>query len=109
GVGARETIDPHALPDVAQTGPPLANDAPAILVLSSGSLGHPKAVVHSLATLTAAATAACERVPFGLSDRWAATLPFHHVGGLSLLFRALVGGGSIAFGSSWRAALEGEG
>jgi O-succinylbenzoic acid--CoA ligase len=61
--------------------------------------------VHSLATLAAAAQGAGARVSFGPGDRWAATLPSHHVGGLALLFRALVGGGAVAFAPTWREAL----
>jgi O-succinylbenzoic acid--CoA ligase len=61
--------------------------------------------VHSLATLASAAEGAGTRVPFGPGDRWAATLPLHHVGGLALLFRALVGGGAVAFAPAWREAL----
>jgi O-succinylbenzoic acid--CoA ligase len=78
---------------------------PCILVLTSGSTGRPRAIVHTLATLAAAAEGAGTRVPFGPGNRWAATLPLHHVGGLALLFRALVGGGAVAFAPTWREAL----
>ena len=86
----------------------LGDDPPieaAVFVLTSGSTGRPRAVAHSLETLTAAAEGARTRVAFGPGDRWAATLPLHHVGGLALLFRALVGGGAIAFAPTWREAL----
>jgi o-succinylbenzoate---CoA ligase len=80
-----------------------------VLVLTSGSTARPRAVVHDLATLAAAAEGALTRVPFGPGDRWAATLPFHHVGGLALLFRALVGGGAVVFAPTWREALASDG
>jgi o-succinylbenzoate---CoA ligase len=78
---------------------------PAIVLFTSGSLGFPRAILHGFETLGAGAEAACRRVPFAPGDRWAATLPLHHVGGLGLLFRALAGGGAVVFGSTWRDAL----
>jgi O-succinylbenzoic acid--CoA ligase len=100
--------DPRHGSVLAELGDGPKGDA-AIFVLTSGSTGRPRAVVHSLHTLAAAAEGALTRVPFGPGDRWAATLPFHHVGGLALIFRALVGGGAIAFAPTWREALLLEG
>ncbi|MFT4605334.1 MAG: O-succinylbenzoic acid--CoA ligase [Rhodothermales bacterium] len=66
-----------------------------LVVLTSGSTGTPKAVVHTLDSLMASARGAAEHLKFGPGKRWPATLPMNHVGGLSIVFRALAGGGSV--------------
>jgi O-succinylbenzoic acid--CoA ligase len=43
----------------------------------------------SAAALWAAATASSERLQTGADDRWLACMPFAHIGGLSILLRAL--------------------
>ncbi len=66
-----------------------------IVVLTSGSTGSPKAVVHTLESLMASARGAAQHLQFGLGKCWPVTLPMNHVGGLSIVFRALAGGGTV--------------
>ncbi|MBO87770.1 MAG: hypothetical protein CL927_20665 [Deltaproteobacteria bacterium] len=70
---------------------------PATILWSSGSRGTPRAIVHSLGQHMSSAAASHVHTPFGQGDRWVASLRMHHVGGLALLFRALVAGGTVVF------------
>ncbi|HOX24275.1 MAG TPA: AMP-binding protein [Candidatus Krumholzibacteria bacterium] len=70
----------------------------ALWVRSSGSLGRPRWIVHTTASLIAGATAVAQRLAFGPGARWRVSLPLDHVGGVSLIFRALAGGGALAAG-----------
>lgn len=81
------------------SGPPpgVRVDRPATLLWSSGSQGAPRAIAHSLGQHLSSAAASAVQTPFGPGDRWVASLRMHHVGGLALLFRALVGGGTVVF------------
>jgi O-succinylbenzoic acid--CoA ligase len=65
----------------------------ALVVATSGTTGEPKGVVHTHASVTASAVVTSA----GLSvdpdrDRWVACLPLAHIGGLSVVTRALVTG-----------------
>ncbi|MEM7494812.1 MAG: o-succinylbenzoate--CoA ligase [Myxococcota bacterium] len=70
--------------------------APATILRTSGTTARPKSVVHTLAHHLHSAAAAVEHVRFGPGDRWMLSLPLYHVGGLAILCRALVSGGSLA-------------
>ncbi|PWB69552.1 o-succinylbenzoate--CoA ligase, partial [candidate division GN15 bacterium] len=70
-------------------------DQPAVIFFTSGSTGEPKAVLLTLGNLYYSALGSNENILFGPGDRWLLTLPLYHVGGLGILFRALVGGGSM--------------
>lgn len=66
-------------------------DARALtLVASSGSSGIPKLIELSRGAFLALARADAERVPGAASDRALLCLPLSHVGGLSVVIRALV-------------------
>lgn len=73
---------------------------PFSFLFTSGSSGVPKIAGHRLGNFWASALASNERIPFGPKDTWLLRLPLFHVGGLSILFRALRGGGTILFPSS---------
>ena len=73
--------------------------APAqIWVRTSGSGGQPRWVIHLAETLMAGAEAAATRLAFGRGCAWRVSLPLDHVGGLSLVWRAVVGGGALLAG-----------
>ena len=72
-------------------------DQEASIVLTSGSGGVPKAVLHTLGNHYYSALGADENCPFTRDDVWLASLPMSHVSGLSLLMRALIYGGGIEF------------
>lgn len=68
---------------------------PATIILSSGSTGVPKAVVHSMAAHVASAEGAAKNMPLLPSDRWLWSLPLFHVSGLSVLIRCAVAGATV--------------
>jgi len=73
-----------------------AIDQPSTILFTSGSTGEPKAVVLSIGNHYYSAQGANENIPFGVRNRWLVTLPFYHVGGLAIIFRAILNGGTIA-------------
>ncbi len=101
---------PHQIPDVTQIdADPIVSDAghsdlsncsiplnsPAIGVFTSGSSGDPKAALLSYGNLYFNALGSSENIPFGPGDRWLLSLPLYHVGGLGILFRSLLAGGTV--------------
>lgn len=68
----------------------------AICVATSGSGSVPKIVPISHGNIGASVHASRERLGNTPHDRWLAALPLNHIGGLSILWRSLEAGGSIA-------------
>lgn len=58
-------------------------------IQTSGSSGHPKTVRISKKMVEAATTTTFQWIQPETKDTWLLTLPIHHVGGLSILIRAL--------------------
>jgi O-succinylbenzoic acid--CoA ligase len=68
-------------------------DGDSLVMATSGTTGEPKGVVLTHGAVTASAVAASERLGVDPeSDAWWACLPLSHVGGLSVVTRAIVGG-----------------
>jgi O-succinylbenzoic acid--CoA ligase len=61
----------------------------AVVVATSGTTGQPKGAVLTHKALAASAHATSQRVGVGTGDHWLACLPLAHVGGLSVVTRAL--------------------
>lgn len=61
----------------------------ALVMATSGSTGTPKGVVLTHAAVAASAEATSARLAVGAADHWLACLPLAHVGGLSVVTRAL--------------------
>ena len=64
----------------------------ALVVATSGSSGEPKGVVLTHDAVRASAVATSARLGVTIGDHWLACLPLSHVGGLSVVTRALVTG-----------------
>jgi O-succinylbenzoic acid--CoA ligase len=64
----------------------------ALVVATSGSTGTPKGVVLTHDAVAASAEATSRRLGVTGDDHWLACLPLSHVGGLSVVTRALHGG-----------------
>jgi O-succinylbenzoic acid--CoA ligase len=64
----------------------------ALVVATSGSTGVPKGVVLTHDAVTASARATSDRLAVRADDHWLACLPLSHVGGLSVVTRALHAG-----------------
>lgn len=67
----------------------------ALVVATSGSTGTPKGVVLTHQAVAASAVATSARLDAGPSDHWLACLPLSHVGGLSVVTRALHTGSQL--------------
>ena len=64
-------------------------DGDAAVVPTSGSTGDPKGAVLTHGAIAASAAATSRRLGVTSDDHWLACLPLSHVGGLSVVFRAL--------------------
>ncbi len=68
-------------------------DGDAVVVCTSGTTGAPTAVVHTHASVAASAEATSAALDVDPDrDRWLCCLPVAHIGGLSVILRALVTG-----------------
>jgi o-succinylbenzoate---CoA ligase len=64
----------------------------ALVVATSGTTGAPKGVVLTHTAVAASARATSARLGVGAADRWYSCLPLAHIGGLSVVTRALLTG-----------------
>lgn len=77
----------------------------ALVVVSSGTTGDPKAAILTHEAVTASALATSHRLGVDpAADRWLACLPLSHVGGLSVVTRALCTGTSLTVHRGFDAA-----
>jgi acyl-CoA synthetase (AMP-forming)/AMP-acid ligase II len=73
------------------------SEATEWVLLTSGTTGVPKLVVHTLATLTGAMTAG---TALGHSAVWSTFYDMRRYGGLQIFLRAMLGGGSMVLSSA---------
>ena len=69
---------------------------PATIVFTSGSTGIPKAALHTFGNHYHNALGSNANIALRPGDRWLHSLPLYHVGGLSILFRGLLAGATVA-------------
>lgn len=67
----------------------------ALVIATSGSTGEPKGVVLTHAAVEASARACSRALEVDSSDHWLACLPMAHVGGISVVTRALITGAPV--------------
>ncbi len=78
---------------------PLHLDGVQAVVFTSGTSGTPKGAQITYRNWHAGALASAERLGSSAQDRWLCPLPFHHVGGLSILFRSALYGSAVVLPS----------
>jgi len=87
-MGASSVVDESGTTELAEGRPVEAGDA--LVVATSGSTGTPKGVVLTHDAIAASAEATSARLAVDpASDHWLACLPLAHVGGLSVVTRAI--------------------
>jgi len=72
-------------------------ERPATIMLTSGSASIPKAALHSYGNHYHNALRSNRNIPVDPGDRWLLSLPLYHVAGIGILFRCLLGGGTVVF------------
>ena len=73
---------------------PLAR--PATIIFTSGSTGVSKAALHTFGNHYYNALGSNANIALQPGDRWLHSLPLYHVGGISILFRCLLAGATVA-------------
>lgn len=77
----------------------------AVVIATSGTTGRPKGVVHTHPSVAASAAATSAGLGVDPSaDRWLACLPLAHIGGLSVVLRALITSTPLEVHDGFRAA-----
>ncbi|RYF10139.1 MAG: hypothetical protein EOO40_05715, partial [Deltaproteobacteria bacterium] len=79
-------------------------DEVRLVLLSSGTTGAPHVVPVTTGQLLFSAFGSATRLGHLPGDRWLCCLPLHHIGGLSILFRALWFGASVQLAAPFDAA-----
>jgi O-succinylbenzoic acid--CoA ligase len=70
-------------------------DGPGTCLMTSGSMGRPKFVLHSLEAHFVNALHPHPDLELSPGCRWRLSLPLNHVGGLAILFRSFLSGGAV--------------
>ena len=89
-----DTMAPSEIIDASFTASSLPNGRPmqdgdALVIASSGSTGSPKGIIHTHSSLLAGAQASASRLQLTSDDHWLVCIPVSHVGGFSVISRAL--------------------
>ncbi len=75
--------------------PATDQERPVSIIHTSASSGKPKAALHSFSNHWHNATGSAVNLPFHQGDAWLLSLPLYHIGGYSMIFKCLTGGGAI--------------
>jgi o-succinylbenzoate---CoA ligase len=76
----------------------------ALVMATSGSSGEPKGVVLTHTAIEASAQATSARIGVAHDDHWLACLPLNHIGGISVVTRALATGTALTVHAGFDAA-----
>lgn len=68
----------------------------ATIMLTSGTSGQPKAIVHTIGNHYFSALGSNQNIALKLGDCWFLSLPLYHVSGLSILWRCFLTGATVA-------------
>ena len=82
-------------PSSARTRPEPGLEPVQGIFFTSGTTGFPKGVVLTFGNYHASALASAERLGLEPGDRWLLNMPLHHIGGMSIIFRAAIYGITI--------------
>jgi o-succinylbenzoate---CoA ligase len=74
----------------------IPGERPATIIFTSGSTGVPKVALHTFGNHYYSALGSNANITLRPGDRWLHSLPLYHVGGLSILFRCLLAGATVA-------------
>ena len=95
-----DAMAPSEIIDSSFTSSSLTNGSPvqdgdALVIASSGSTGSAKGIIHTHSSLLAAAQASASRLQLTSDDHWLVCIPVSHVGGFSVIARALHTGAAL--------------
>lgn len=88
-MGAAEIVDQDGNRSKTGTGFPV-EPGDAAVIATSGTTGTPKGVVHTHQSILASAERTSEALGVSTNDHWLCCLPVAHIGGLSVITRALL-------------------
>jgi O-succinylbenzoic acid--CoA ligase len=77
----------------------IPHERPATIIFTSGSTDTPKAALHTFGNHYHSALGSNANITLRPGARWLHSLPLYHVGGLSILFRCLLTGATVALPS----------
>lgn len=95
------TPTPDETPDGSPGAAPLSKaaswhlDAPLLVLETSGTSGAPTQVLLTAQQILMQSLGSATRLGHAINDMWLNVLPLHHVGGLMILYRALIFGASV--------------
>ena len=104
-----DAMAPSEIIDSSFTSSSLTNGRPvqdgdALVIASSGSTGSAKGIIHTHSSLLAAAQASASRLQLTSDDHWLVCIPVSHVGGFSVIARALHTGAALTLHPAFDAA-----
>ena len=98
-----EIIDASFTASTLPNGRPM-QDGDALVIASSGSTGSPKGIIHTHSSILSGAKASASRLQLSASDHWLVCIPVSHVGGFSVIARALHTGAALTLHPTFDAA-----